>query len=176
MPSLRSALITIVVKQTPEGEKWSAAHGGPVAEVRKRVGNVEMTRFERVKAETVQLVPGQESDWSFDLAETFGIRLFPGDYTIDVQYENRATAEAQVHAKVNEATTVPALINLIESGDPETKVWARNSLFILTGYPEWEIRAGDTEMQLKERLKDLRAWWSVNQPHLKLEGTKLVPK
>ena len=176
IPALESALVKIAVRQIPEGAQWEVVHGGPFRSVRQRSGKSERIAFLEIQQSTIELDPNEDTEWTFDLAQTFGIRLHPGDYTLTVEYEDGISAESRIQIAVNEAKSVPALIRLIENGDAATKVWARNSLFILTGYPEWEIRTGDTEAQLKERLKDLRTWWSAKQLHLKLEGTRLVPK
>jgi hypothetical protein len=176
VPSLRSAWLTIAVKQVPEGSIWRASHGGSVAEVHQRIGQVELTRFERVRQDIATLTPGSTFEWTFDLAGTFGIRLHPGDYTVTAGYEGRLTAEARIHVGISETATVPALIGVIETGDAAGKIWARNSLYILTGYPEWDMDPPPTGAKLEERLEELRSWWSANQARLKLEGSRLVPR
>lgn len=130
-----------------------------------------------VVQETITLPPEGKTELTIDLGSAFGGRHFdPGTYILSATYEDELITEGAFQISIDPTQTVPTLNNLIEEGNFETKVWARNSLLILTGQPEWSPREDDSKEKVQSEVEKLRSWWESNKSQLKLQDGRFVSK
>lgn len=122
----------------------------------------------------VTLSAGQQLRRALQLSEVFQRRYGPGEYVLTAKYEDNAVAEARFKIVIYKES-VPALIDLIEKGDFESKVWARNTLFIIAGQPAWSPSTTEGLEKIKSEVQKLRSWWVENKPSLKLQNGQFVP-
>ena len=165
--------LTRVSSDGKELAKWEVSGGGARAVLVPGAGDV--VKFGRVQPKTQTIRKGDRIGEHFDLSKTFGRDFDRGRYRLSVSYEGFLTVEARFRIVVYYKESVPALIDLIENGDFERKVWARNTLFIIAGQPAWSPSATDGLDKVKSEVQKLRAWWSEHKALIELINRQLVP-
>lgn len=173
---LNTAAVKFVLKRFNKGkqktDEYEANIGGNTIVVEKIMANgTRIVKSKFVKRKKVMLNAEKETERVLDLSTVFARRRFsPGNYTLFGIYENQIeTKVASFKIVVDEKKTVPSLINLIKKGNLETKIWARNTLFAISGYPDWSPKKKDSAEEIKKKISDLRLWWQENKSKITLK-------
>lgn len=151
---------------------------GVVTFVRKLPAGKEFTTWgPGRKPEVVTLERGKRLERRLVLQDVFFGRFKePDDYVLTVTYEGKVKAEVCFTIVLEYGESVPALIDLIERAGFDTRWWARNTLWIITGQPSWRPAKDDDPQVVQARTRELRAWWRDNHELFERINRIYVPR
>lgn len=182
VPPLETAHLVYFLERYSPDKRSKVAHGhrlddGVTAIVKKMPNGQDMTLWVKRKApENTSLEKGKRLERRLVLQDVLGKFSETGDYLLTVTYQGAVHAEAAFSILLEYSESVPALIDLTEAGDFETRCWARNALWMITGQPSWRPAKDDDPQVVQARVRELRAWWRDNHELFERINRIFVPQ
>lgn len=181
VPTLDTAVLEYTLERFSPDQTHKSVYAhrlddGTRAMVTRTADGRELVEWVKGERKVVRLANGNRLERHLVIAEIFRKFSEPGDYMLTVRYESKLTAEAPLRVVLEYVESVPALIDLIESADTDTKSWARNMLWIVTGQPSWRPGKDDDPQMLQTRIRELRTWWRENHELFERINRIFVPE